>query len=249
MKNISPLNLSPSLGRCDLMANQDMILSGQDIFLKYLKDLTPQLKIFWYQKEGQAVFTGQIIATVEGDLKGLLEAKDKALLLLRRTSGIASCTRLYVKTAQSTKTEIFAPINNTFLYPQAEKLAIVHGGGKISSNEWLVSQNLMDTCPTYKKAVETARAYTAVEVEDRDQLRTALLKDYEEIVIHFRNLESCKYLLDAIPADRKKAVTGDFLQSDVQALGQSGAERLYAEKLAQGFPLSELSLRFKLYKS
>ncbi|MEQ1721918.1 MAG: nicotinate-nucleotide diphosphorylase (carboxylating), partial [Pseudobdellovibrio sp.] len=99
------LGMRPKHGEALLKAKEDLVLSGANAFEETLLFLEPQAKVKWQFNEGDLVYKGQNICSIEGDLIQILKAERVALNFLGRLSGIATLTRQFVKTIEGTQTK------------------------------------------------------------------------------------------------------------------------------------------------
>ena len=77
-------------GTVDLIAKEDGIIAGLDIFARVFTLLVEATEISFQCKDGDDVKKGQLLATVTGDIRVLLSGERVALNYLQRMSGIAT---------------------------------------------------------------------------------------------------------------------------------------------------------------
>ena len=85
------------LGRADLIAKEDGILCGLEVFRRVFELLDDTTVFETKFKDGDAVKNGEVIGVVKGDIKALLSGERTALNYLQRMSGIATFTNQFVK--------------------------------------------------------------------------------------------------------------------------------------------------------
>ena len=100
------LGVQEKFGLAKLIAKEDLVLSGSDVFTQCLEYIDPQLKIHWHFKDKDTILTGQILAQIQGNLISLIQAERVALNFLGYLSGIATQTQLFVQRCEGTKTRI-----------------------------------------------------------------------------------------------------------------------------------------------
>jgi nicotinate-nucleotide pyrophosphorylase (carboxylating) len=123
------LALSPRWGRAQLLAKENLVLSGSVAFEESFRLLEPSVDIHWHFRDGDAVVKGQIVASLQGDLLQILKAERVALNFLGHLSGVASLTRAYVDKVRGTKTKILDTRKTLPVYRDLEKRAVRDGGG------------------------------------------------------------------------------------------------------------------------
>src|SRR5688572_11328368 len=81
------LGLKEKIGRARLVAKEDLVISGADIFQRVMERLDPKVEIKWIFKDGGAVLRGQSVASLYGNQVQMLKAERIALNFLGRLSG------------------------------------------------------------------------------------------------------------------------------------------------------------------
>ena len=81
--------------RFALISQEDIILSGQEIFERSLRFLDIDTKITWHIQSGDLALKNQVIASISGQLISILTVQDIALHFLAHLSGVATLARCY----------------------------------------------------------------------------------------------------------------------------------------------------------
>ena len=116
-------------GQAELICKQDGVICGLPVFCRVFELLDPDVSFELEVSEGDAVRTGQKLATVTGDIRAILSGERTALNYLQRMSGIASYTARTVRLLEGTGIKLLdtrktTPNNRIF-----EKYAVTVGGG------------------------------------------------------------------------------------------------------------------------
>ena len=82
-------------GTVQLLCKQDGVIAGMEVFARVFTLLDEKTEIIPYVKDGDEVKKGDLLATVNGDIRVLLSGERTALNYLQRMSGIATYTRKY----------------------------------------------------------------------------------------------------------------------------------------------------------
>lgn len=93
-------------GTVDLLAKQNGVICGLNVFARTFTILDPATKVEFYKTDGDEVKNGELIAKVTGDIRVLLSGERTALNYLQRMSGIATYTRRVVKLLEGCKTRL-----------------------------------------------------------------------------------------------------------------------------------------------
>ncbi len=112
-------------GTAALRARQDLVLSG----IEPAREAFRQRSARWtpLAEDGDELSDGDLVARIEGPLRGILEAERVALNFLMRLSGVATHTAEIV--AASGGLRIVDTRKSTPLLRNLEKAAVRHGGG------------------------------------------------------------------------------------------------------------------------
>ena len=99
-------------GTVQLLCKQDGVIAGMEVFARVFTLLDEQTEMIPYVKDGDEVKKGDLLATVNGDIRVLLSGERTALNYLQRMSGIATYTRSVAKLLEGSKT---TPVSYTHL--------------------------------------------------------------------------------------------------------------------------------------
>ena len=83
---------TPTKGEVDLIAKEDGIICGLQVFERTFTLLDAATKVEFFVQDGDSVKKGQLMAKVTGDIRVLLSGERTALNYLQRMSGIATYT-------------------------------------------------------------------------------------------------------------------------------------------------------------
>ena len=90
-------------GTVDLIAKEDGIIAGLDVYARVFQILDEKTEISFNFKDGEAVKKGDLLGTVTGDIRVLLSGERVALNYLQRMSGIATYTKQVSKLLEGSK--------------------------------------------------------------------------------------------------------------------------------------------------
>lgn len=246
------LAVRPQHSEAILKAKADIVLSGSTVFEQTVQFLEPSAKLKWLFEEGDIVYKGQNICSIEGDLIQVLKAERVALNFLGRLSGIATLTRQYVKAVEGTKTKILDTRKTTPLYRELEKRAVVHGGGTNHrfnlSDAIMIKDNHISIVGGITKAVERIRRHCdlAVEVEAStlEQIKECVSLNVERILLDNMNNELLKESLKLIPPHIKTEASGNMTLERVRSVADIGVDFISVGALTHSAPTADISLLF-----
>ncbi|AMT94635.1 nicotinate-nucleotide diphosphorylase (carboxylating) [Brevibacterium linens] len=179
----------------DLRAREDGVLAGLEVFARAFTLVDPSVTVDLAAADGDAFTAGQVLATVTGPARAVLQAERIALNFCQRMSGIATQTRAYVDAAAG-RARIVDTRKTTPGLRAFEKQAVVCGGGhnhRFGLSDAVMAKDnhlavLTSEGLSVAEAIRTARARlphtTMIEVEvDRLDQVPAVLEGGADIIM------------------------------------------------------------------
>ena len=114
--------------KADLRAREDGVLAGVEVFARAFTLVDSSVTVDLTAADGDAFTAGQVLATVTGPARAVLQAERIALNFCQRMSGIATQARAYVDAAAG-RARIVDTRKTTPGLRAFEKHAVVCGGG------------------------------------------------------------------------------------------------------------------------
>jgi nicotinate-nucleotide pyrophosphorylase (carboxylating) len=112
-----------------LVAREPGTLSGAAVFVAAMTITDPTIRVTGLPEDGATFVRGDVLATVTGPARGILQAERVALNLVQRMSGIATETARYVAETIGTRAHIVDTRKTTPGLRLFERHAVVSGGG------------------------------------------------------------------------------------------------------------------------
>ena len=109
------------------LSKQEMVLAGIEI-LPFVYEVCGGAVVQVLRPSGSSIIPGEILATVQGPARTLLECERTALNFLQRLSGVATLARRYVDAVAGTRTKILDTRKTTPGLRELEKRAAAAGG-------------------------------------------------------------------------------------------------------------------------
>lgn len=246
------LAVKPKQGEALLKAKEDLALSGATAFEQTILFLEPQAKVKWHFNEGDFIFKGQNICSIEGDLIQVLKAERVALNFLGRLSGIATLTRKFVKAVEGTSTSILDTRKTTPLYRELEKRAVTHGGGTNHrfnlSDAVLIKDNHISLMKGITPAVQRLRLHcdlpVEVEASTLDQVKECVSLKVNRILLDNMNNELLAQALKLIPREIRTEASGNMNLQRVPEVAALGVDFISVGALTHSAPTADVSLLF-----
>ena len=181
--------------KADLRAREDGVLAGLEVFARAFTLVDSSVTVDLTAADGDAFTAGQVLATVTGPARAVLQAERIALNFCQRMSGIATQARAYVDAAAG-RARIVDTRKTTPGLRAFEKHAVVCGGGhnhRFGLSDAVMAKDnhlavLTGEGLSVAEAIRTARArlpHTTmfeVEVDRLDQV-TAVLDGGADIIM------------------------------------------------------------------
>lgn len=117
-------------GKAQLLVKENCIIAGVDLAKVIFRKIDSSLVFSKFINDGDAVKIGDIIFTIEGLSRSILQAERLVLNFMQRMSGIASNTNKYVKLLDGLNTKVLDTRKTTPGLRAIEKLAVKIGGGE-----------------------------------------------------------------------------------------------------------------------
>ena len=121
-----PLSASAT---ADLVAREPGVFAGAEVFEVAMTRLDDRAKVTNLAADGSRFGPGDVLATVEGPARAVLQAERVGLNFVQRMCGIATATARYVDAVQGTGVRILDTRKTTPLLRAFEKYAVACGGG------------------------------------------------------------------------------------------------------------------------
>ncbi|XDS44937.1 carboxylating nicotinate-nucleotide diphosphorylase [Bifidobacterium aquikefiricola] len=116
-------------GEADLVAREDGVLSGIDIFAAAFSFIDTQVKVEQYAADGHHFQAGERLAKVSGSMRAILRSERIALNFVQHMSGIATATASFVHEVQGKLIAIKDTRKTLPGLRAVQRYAVVCGGG------------------------------------------------------------------------------------------------------------------------
>ena len=118
-----------ALATADLVAREPGVLAGAEVFSIAMSRRDYAVKVTNAIADGARFEAGDVLASVSGPARSVLQAERVALNLLQRMSGIATLTARYVAAVAGTRARVVDTRKTTPGLRALERHAVVCGGG------------------------------------------------------------------------------------------------------------------------
>lgn len=240
-------------GEVDLIAKQDGIIAGLDVFKRVFELLDKDTVTTLTVKDGDFVSKGQKLGKVTGDIRVLLSGERTALNYLQRMSGIATYTHEVAKLLEGSSIKLLdtrktTPNNRIF-----EKYAVKIGGGHNHrynlSDGVLLKDNHIGAAGSVANAIKMAKDYAPfvrkieVEVETLDQVKEAVEAGADIIMLDNMSHSDMEQAMKIINKKAEVEVSGNVTKENIARLADLGVDYVSSGALTHSSPILDLSLK------
>jgi nicotinate-nucleotide pyrophosphorylase (carboxylating) len=239
-------------GKAHLVAKEEILLAGINIFAKVFSRLDPEIVVECFYNDGDVIPSGARIGTVTGSMRGMLTAERTALNFLQHLSGIATLTRQYVKKTDTSTVRVIDTRKTTPGLRILEKYAVRMGGGFNHRfglfDGILIKDNHIAAAGSISEAVKKVRATAPhtlkieIEVEDIKGLEEAIEAGADAILLD--NM-SVKEMEEAVVIAKKRVLleaSGGITLETVEAIAKTGVNLISVGAITHSARSVDISL-------
>ena len=240
-------------GTVDLIAKEDGIIAGLDVYARVFQILDEKTEISFNFKDGEAVKKGDLLGTVTGDIRVLLSGERVALNYLQRMSGIATYTKQVSKLLEGSKVTLLDTRKTTPNCRVFEKYAVRVGGGCNHrynlSDGVLLKDNHIGAAGSITKAIQMAKAYAPfvrkieIETETLEQVAEAVEAGADIIMLDNMTPEVMKQAVALIDGRTQTECSGNITKENIARICEIGVDFVSSGALTHSAPILDVSLK------
>ena len=240
-------------GTVDLIAKEDGIIAGLDVYARVFQILDEKTEISFNFKDGEAVKKGDLLGTVTGDIRVLLSGERVALNYLQRMSGIATYTKQVSKLLEGSKVTLLDTRKTTPNCRVFEKYAVRIGGGCNHrynlSDGVLLKDNHIGAAGSVARAVAMAKEYTPfvrkieIEVETMEQVKEAVEAGADIIMLDNMTPEMMKEAVELIAGRAQTECSGNITKENIAKILETGVDFVSSGALTHSAPILDISMK------
>ncbi|TXI24327.1 MAG: carboxylating nicotinate-nucleotide diphosphorylase [Nitrosomonas sp.] len=240
-----------------VISREAAILCGIAWFEACFNQLSSDIAIHWFVKEGDVLQPNQTLCKIEGNARTILTAERSALNFLQFLSAVATQTHRYVKAVSGTHALIVDTRKTIPGLRYAEKYAVRCGGGAnhriglydgilIKENHIIASGSIAQTLHKARTIAPT-EIMIEIEVETLDELRQALHAGATMILLDNLELEMLRNAVILNQQYTQPAIleaSGNITLTNVRSIAETGIDRISIGSLTKNIKAIDLSMRF-----
>lgn len=239
--------------KAKFIAKADGVLCGIEVAMRVFSLLDEEFTYTLYQKDGENIKKGDVIAEIEGRTIYLLKGERTALNLLQHMSGIATLTNECVKQIEGTEATIADTRKTLPGLRSLQKYAVTCGGGKNHrynlSDCAMLKDNHIDAkggiTPAVKALREKIGHTVKIEVETRtlEEVKEALSAGADIIMLDNMDNDT---MAEAVKIVDKKALleaSGNLTPERLRSVALLGVDILSIGALTHSVTAFDISMR------
>ena len=247
-------------GEAYVVAKEDMVLSGINVFKKVFQNVSGQWSVVSGQfkeryRDGEIVRSEKIIIEISGNMRSLLTAERTALNFLQRMSGIATLTKKFVDSVKGFKAKIIDTRKTTPCLRILEKYAVQCGGGINHRfglyDGILIKDNHIKAAGGIIKAVKRVRDNAPhlikIEVETKSlkEVKDALNCKVDVIMLDNMDIPTIKKAVKLIDKRALIEVSGGVTLKNVSEIAATGVDYISIGALTHSARAVDISMEIR----
>ena len=235
------------------IARQQQIAAGTEL-LPIIYETRGGVEHLHIEKSsGACASEGEVLATVHGRARTLLECERVALNFLQRLGGIATIGRRYVDAVAGTGCRILDTRKTTPGLRRLEKMAAAAGG--VTNHRMglydaiLIKNNHISAAGGVRQALENARAAALpieIEVRTRAELEEAISAGATHLLLDNLSPEEAAEQIRWIRGRAIVELSGGITLENVRAYAKTGADFVSSGAITHSAPAVNISFRLDL---
>ena len=233
-----------------LITNQKTVIGGLEFAKQTFKLIDSKIKFIAKKKEGSLIKKGNVIATIEGNIKNILTGERVALNFVSLISGIATKTNQFVKKT-GRKTKICCTRKTIPNLRVVQKYAVKLGGGTNHrfnlSDEYLIKDNHIGTKKKFEeiiiKAIRNKNGKKiTVEVDNLNQLKKILGLKFDRILFDNMSLKNLKLAVKLVKNIYETEASGGITLKNIKKIAKTGVNRISVGGLTHTIAATDIKL-------
>ena len=248
------LELVKTITQATMIAKEEGVIAGLNIFYEVYKQVDPEMKITLYKRDGDKVINKEPIAKLEGNPASLLKGERVALNFLQRMSGIASQTSKMVEQIAGTDARLLDTRKTTPLLRQLEKYSVKIGGGfnhRFGLYDMIMlKENHIRAAGSIEKAVKVVKKNNCtykieVEVTNLEELKEAVEAQVDRVMLDNMSLEDMKQAVELYKGKVELEASGNVRLETIREIAETGVDYISSGSMTHSYKSLDISLLFR----
>ncbi len=245
--------------RADLVARESGVLSGGPLFVAAMTLTDKTTKTTMHKADGEGFSKGDMLATVEGPARAILQAERVGLNFVQRLSGIATMTAAFVSAIAGTRARIVDTRKTTPGLRVFERYAVRCGGGfnhRFSLSDAVMAKDnhlavlTQNDSRDLTEALRAARvtlphtAHFEVEVDRADQIEPVLAAGVDTIMLDNFTVEQLRAGVAQVAGRALVEASGSVRLETVAEIARTGVDIISVGALTHSVRSLDLGLDY-----
>jgi nicotinate-nucleotide pyrophosphorylase (carboxylating) len=244
-------------GKARLLVKDNGVIAGLELAEQIFHHLDPELKLEFFNKDGDEVKVGDVAFTVEGSSRSILMTERLVLNFMQRMSGIATQTKSIVSKIDGLSTKVLDTRKTTPGLRVIEKWAVAIGGGNNHRfglyDMVMIKDNHVDYAGGITNAVTRTKEYLKkhnkdikieVEVRNFDELNEALeVGGVDRIMLDNFTPQDVVKGIEIINGRSETEASGGITMDTIRSYAETGVDYISVGALTHSFKSLDLSLK------
>jgi nicotinate-nucleotide pyrophosphorylase (carboxylating) len=235
------------------LAREPLVVAGLDLLATIYRQRGGIDELTLLKSDGDRCAADDILATVLGRARTLLECERVALNFLQRLSGVATAARSFADAVEGTNCRVLDTRKTTPGLRQLEKQAARAGG--VTNHRMglfdavLIKNNHIAAAGGVRPAVENARHSglpIEIEVRTREELREALQAGADHLLLDNLTPKEALGWIREIGCRAKVELSGGITLANVRAYAETGADFVSSGAITHSARAMDISFRLEL---
>ena len=236
--------------KAKLISNQNGIIGGLKFVIQTFKLIDNKIKIKIKKKEGSKIKKGDLIATIEGNIKNILIGERVALNFLSHISGITTKTNQFVKKVKK-KCKICCTRKTIPNLRVIQKYAVKLGGGINHrfnlSDEYLIKDNHLrgdhSIIQIVKNAIKNKKnKKITVEIDNYNQLKQIIGLKFDRVLLDNMNPKELKKCVKISKKFYETEASGGVTLKNVKKIANTGVNRISVGEITHSVNALDIKL-------
>ncbi len=233
-----------------LICNEVGIIGGLEFAKQTFKLIDKKIKFVLKKKEGSLIKKGDVIATIEGDIRNILTGERVALNFISHISGIATKTNQFVKKVGK-KTKICCTRKTIPNLRVIQKYAVKLGGGTNHrfnlSDEYLIKDNHIGSVKNFEEIIKEAirkkkGKKITVEVDNLNQLKKINGLKFDTVLFDNMKPQNIKSGIKLIKNIYETEASGGITLKNIKKISKTGVNRISIGQLTHSISAIDLKI-------
>ena len=232
-----------------MISNQKGILGGIEFAKETFKLIDKKIKFKNKKKDGSLIKKGEVVATIDGNLKNILTGERVALNFVSHISGIATKTNMFVKKVRK-NTKICCTRKTIPNLRVIQKYAVKLGGGTNHrfnlSDEFLIKDNHIANSNIRELVSLTIknkkRKKITVEVDTIKQLKKIIGLKFDCVLFDNMSIKNLKLGVKLAKKYYQTEASGNINLKKVKSIAKTGVDRISVGGITHSAPAIDFKL-------